>query len=518
MKKALRLAGTLLSVAMLVPCLLPIKVFAGASSIVIDGTTFSEGISSASWSNPEEDVYASDGKLIFPVESTKYTRLINKNVVRACDSKDELLRADMKVKLEHMPQGGEFILGFGLGNIESLPGNKGNLELVFINEGGIKAAIRAYEEQDQLTELMAARSVGASIGSDIAVEVRVEKDRSMTVKLNGQQIYTGVTPVSGEGRIGFLQSGQCKVSISDLNVVSYRYDRPENSNFTESFDDDTFNSNLLLCKMIHRSNNHPCVMEVREYEGDSVLIFENTGQAFLTTTQQYSNFELTFDVPHLLRKAILDDNYATLKPASSWLGISFGDDMMESNAFDYAQAPELVYFNTDSKVHAQSYNGDAVGESAEHAFFDINETRGFSVQLRVVDAHVTVGIKWLDEDRFTTLAEYETKDHRTPLGYVHIWTCGIGNFALDNINMVNLDDNAQVVETGYKAAKFAVPEDYEYTPAQKVYRSGEEAEGKNGLYWYLMIPCAAVVSVVVGLIGWGVSKKRKGREENNNEK
>lgn len=511
MKKTWKFIASTLVVCMLCMCFSPFEAEAGLSRVVVDSTSYTEELNTAVWNIPEKDVTVQDGALYFSAESSKYTRLITKSMVQKSEESNELVSVSFNTKFQSMPENGEFILGFGLPTIESFSGEQGQVEVAFINKNGIQVAVRCFESAGEAINVIEPQSSGIRIGNQAKVAITIANDKTLTIKINGRNLASAVLPLDAEGSVGFFQTGECEAIISDLVISSSRYDRPENSNFTESFDGDSYNSNVLFSKG-SPSAYVPSVMSVESYEGNDVMLYENSGPAQIGTRQKYSNFELTFDVPYLLRKNIEDENGNVKYEKSMWIGVSIGDDNIECENADYSYAADMIYFDTDSNVKSFASGHAVVASSDKYKFFAEDETRGFSIQVKVVDAHITIGMKWLNEDKFTVIGEYDTADKLTPLGYVHIWTCGPGNFAIDNIKMNNLDENPKLVDVEYKTSKFEVPEDFEYVKREMVYRPGTERT-ENSFNAYLIIPCVAVVALFMIGASVIITKRRaKGNE------
>lgn len=509
MKKTWKIMAFALVTCMLCLCFSPCNVEAGLSRIVVDSSSYAEELNTAVWNIPEKDITVQDGALYFSADSTKYTRLITKSMVTKTEEAEELVSASFALNLKSMPENGEFILGFGLANIESFSGEQGQVEVVFANNGGIQMAVRSYENAGQAVNIVEPQAAGFRLGSKAKVAVTIKNDKTMTIAINNKTVASKVLSFDAEGSVGFFQTGGCEVLLSDVTIQSTRYDRPENSNFTEKFDEDKYNANLLFSKAAS-SGYAPSTMSVEEYENDYVMWYENSGLSQIGTTQQYSNFELTFDVPYLLRKNIEDENGNTLHAKSMWVGVSFGDEAMEYDGYGYDYSPEMVYFDHDSAVKSYAQNNKVVGQSEQYKFFDENETRGFSVKVAVVDANVTIGIKWIDEEQFTTLADYEMASKQTPLGYVHIWTCGPGNFAIDNIEMKNLDTSPNLVDVEYKTSKFEVPANYEYKESEMVFRETEGEEAFSGGLIILGVTVLGIAMVGISLV---IAKKKSKKAE-----
>lgn len=510
MRKTWRLATVLLAVVMGCLCLQPQSVWAGHSNVVVDSSSYEEEINTAIWNVPEADVVSKDGKLVFSKDSTKYTRLITKSMVKKTEENKELVSVSFALNIKSMPKNGEFILGFGLGNIESNSGEQGQVEVAFINKGGIQVAIRSYENAGEPQKVAASKPIGVSMGSTVDITVSIENNKTISVMVNGREVSSGKLSFDAEGSVGFFQTGECEVTISNLFIRSHQYDRPENSNFKETFDGDSYNTNLLFSKA-SASAYVPSNMSVERYEENDVMWFENSGPAQIGTRQMYSNFELTFDVPYLLRQNIEDKNGNVLNEKSMWIGVSIGDEKVECENADYSFAADMIYFDTDSNVKSFASGHAIVASSDKYKFFDVEESRGFSIQVKVVDAHIIIGMKWLNEDNFTVIGEYDTADNLTPLGYVHIWTCGPGNFAIDNIQMKNLDAKPNLIEMEYKTSKFDVPEDFVYEEREMIYRPNVEQEEGN-FNAYLLIPVAALLTIL--MIGTTAIITKRRRKEN----
>ena len=120
------------------------------------------------------------------------------------------------------------------------------------------------------------------------------------------------------------------------------------------------------------------------------------------------------------------------------------------------------------------------------------------MKIKMVDSVVTIGIKWLEEQKFDTVLQYKLRGG-TPNGHIHIWVPQAATFAIDNINIRNLDDAPALIETEFKSGKIEAPADYKWEPTERVYK--EAVTKKSGkISWYLLIPTTAVVSAGILLI------------------
>lgn len=506
--------GVLLAVAVSVGSLSPLTAKAGESQTIIDDESLDKK-SNALWNNPEGDVVLQDDKILFPQESTGDTRLITKVAAKVYEELPVMFDGSYSLNLSSLPEGQEFVFACGLARIESFLGDDGNVELFFRKEGGITAGLRVYQD-GEAKELVAPKKIGASEGRVIAVSVSLTTKKQYTVTVNGSRFYEGSLDELGEGRFGFLQTGKCKAEISNMKFTIYTYDTPENTNVEEHFDNGTFDCSKITTKQIFAGSYYPFDFGVQEYNGESVLMLENAGLCCLSTKYEYSNFELTFDVPYLQRKDEVDEEGNVVKPLSGWFGVTYGDEAEQMVGHGFAQSADFILFDRYSSVKSLVRETTSIPRAnlanTAYDYFAEDETRGFSVLVRMVDGHIDLGIKWMDEEKFNIFSSYDLDTHSTPTGYIHIWACEIANWAMDNLVIKNLDNGAKVIETEYKNAKITVPEDYKFQRAEKEYRKSEDGINQN--LWYLLIAGTAVV--VAGGISIVVlvqkKKKKKGKE------
>ena len=143
------------------------------------------------------------------------------------------------------------------------------------------------------------------------------------------------------------------------------------------------------------------------------------------------------------------------------------------------------------------------------------EFQPFTVKLSVVDGKVTVGIKWVTEKNYEILGTY-TLAGGSPTGYIRFAIPDIGNMAIDNLKITNLDENPSLVETEYKNG-IKTFEDAVYEPFERVYKDDKtdaNAETKSGISWYWLLPISAVVgAAMIGISFVVVKVKEKRRKE-----
>lgn len=502
MKKRMKLLSMLMVLVLLGSFLPTTHVEAGAKTNTIDGSSFK---SDGDWNNLKDHVTVDGEKLIFPTDSTEKTAFICKSVIRKDEFFETLASVECNLKFTQLPAGKSFVLAFGLPGIESKLGNRGNVEVTFTNNNGIKVGVVAYETAGTPVTVCSPKAAGMSIGADAKIRAEVTTAGKILVSVNGASVCNGTLPISGEGRVGFLQSGSCAAEVSAFKLTSYQYFRPENTNINEDFSEGSLNIAVLMGRT--KSGNKTFTFE--KYNGEPVMMFRSVGQTFLGTQAQYSNFELTFDVPYLTMEASTDANGEPLDGTGTF-GISFGSDKTNAAAKGYESAIDMVTFH---KEGVYSYKNEDK-YSALNPYWSAEKP--FSLQVIVKDCSVTVGAKWMNEKEYQTLLTYDILN-RDVTGYVHFWVVDKANFAIDNLKITNLDNNPALVEKEFLSGKIEKPEDWVYEPFERVYATKEEeAETEKTISWYLLIPTTALAGVVILAVTDGVvriCKKRKLKKE-----
>ena len=506
MKKILKYKARFLVLVMLlavvdVPAM---PTYARLSVLTIDSTSCESELDETLWSNVDGDVIGKDGILIFSDESTEATSLITKTTALKSEYTENLGYAEFTMNFTNLPEGEKFIFALGLQSIEATFGERGNIEIGFSNNGGLQLDVASYSDVDAPEVHLEATNCG-SLKSKTKVVAKLKNSQELEVSVNGKQIFRGTVSVSGEGSLGFLQTGSCGVEISNFKLTSYKYDRPENCDFVEDFEEGIFNANLLTSKTNAATIYRPSYVQVEEYNGSNVLMFQNTGIGYIGTNYMYSNFELTFDVPFYQWEAVLDEDNKVLSPASDFIGVSFGAETVESTGHGFTSAKDLVLISGTGDVI--SYFNDYQSKG------NLTDKKPFSVRVSVVDSVVSVGLKWMNQTEYKEVLAYEISD--TPTGYVHIWAPSNtgGTFAIDNIKMVNKDEQANLVSVEFESAKMNVPEDYEYKAQGLTYNPDTTVEAEANM-WYLPLVIVAGVCIMTLGVTAGVllMKKRKNRK------
>lgn len=482
---------------------------AGASTIVVDNSSFVDEVNNSVWSNPDGNVTVENSMLVFPKNSTSATRLITKTAARASEMNEELLNVTATIRLETLPSGEKFILALGLSSIEAMAGASGNVEIQFANNGGVKASVVAFGTEGE-QQVISAVSLG-QLNQDINVQVSVTKDGQLRFMTGNRVLGKVKLPVSGEGRVGFLQTGNCAAKVKDLKVVSYRYDTPENSDISEDFESKSMNVNLLTSMMTMRPSIYrPCYAAIQEYEGNQVFMCNNSGETYIGTLYKYSNFEMSFDVPYLQTLAEWNKNGEAIKPICGEFLVGWGySSPNPTGAAEYMTAEQSVSFRSGSQVVPRGYEDKTV-VSEKYPFFTPGEERGVSIKVSVVDTEVVVYMKWIEETIWTEVLRYHTGT-LTSLGYIQLWVLTPGNIAIDNLKIVNKDANPKLLTVDAKYDNLDKVEDYQYKKAEYIYK--DLAVKEETFNWYSLIPIVAGVCVVAFGTTWGITaimRRKKG--------
>lgn len=488
------------------------QVEAGSSDVVLDKSSFEEKLDLASWNNTDENVTSENGMLVFSKESNSATGLIAKTIARNTGYHKNIVSMKSVMDLTNVPKGKSFIMALGLSSIEATTGEAGNVEVHFKNDGGLKVSVVEYDDDGNENVLLSPVKVGSS--NSVTAEVVITAKQRMVLKVNGAQLCDEKLTVDGEGRVGFLQTGGCAVSVKDVEIVSHKYDRPENTNISEDFEQGTINVNTLTAKMVTLMRDYtPFGMRVTEVDGNYVMQIQNAAATYLGTLHKYSNFEITFDVKDLVRKAEIDEEGNITWPKSEVFGVSFGDEAPDYTEHGYLTSVDMVVFNAGSNVYSLNHGDLEVATEKGYNFYDEDCERDFTVRVSVIDGVVTTSMKWVDETEFTEILSYRVS-RENPLGYVHIWTSGQYNtMNIDNLTIVNKDQDPNLIEVDYQSALWEKPEDFQYEKITAVYREDATDTTENAefnVYW--MIPIVAGLCVVC-FVGVMLITNKKGKKE-----
>ena len=511
MKRIRKLARTLgaVAIAFVLVCnpLCTTTVSAGASDIIIDSGSFKDKLDETVWNAPNGDIAVQNDKIIFDSDAMDGTRLIAKNAIRMSDYHTELFKADYAVNLKNLMDS-KFIVMFGLESVEANYGETGNVELVFEKTDGLRAGLVTYDDNGEAVALSESKKIS---GTNLKISVFATTDRNLTITVNGSKLFDGKVEMDLTGRVGFAVTGPVEAEISSIDIISHRYDRPENTNIVEDFEKGTINTNTLYSLMKANGGGWPSYLVVEEFEGSQVLMFSNVGTGYIGTVHQYSNFELSFDMPYILYRSIMREEGSVISDKSRGLVVSFGDELSEYDSLKYKSSPEAIVVANESISRLK--DSSMTANLKETGYYSKNENIGYSVKIRVIDGQVTVYAKALDAETFDEVLSYKM-GNITPLGYIHIWSNEIANVAIDNLVITNLDDNPNTVELDYKEGFIQSNGDWVYQPMDKIYRDTVTVEEQTSSPWPWIAAAEAAVGVLfaVGAVVYAVTKKKAGKE------
>ena len=496
----------LIAVLLCISMLQPIHVEAGLSETVIDSSM----LDGTNWSNPDEDVVIKEGKILFTKNGTEYSRYISRAVAKMDEKNEKLVTVSSAVTFQSIPNGKAFIIALGLSSIEATSGEAGNIEVAFSNNGGIKVGVTVYDENGNAVSVVSPKVCNIAMKHVADVTVEISTDSKIKVLVNGSNVCSGTLPVSGEGRVGFMQTGICEVEIANVKMTQYGYERPENVNVDTDFEEGALDISALNAKVLELEASFPRGQYIEQYNGSNVFVFKNVYYSYLGTNYQYSNFEISFDVPYVNTETVYNEDGSLKEAGQTSIAVAFGGEQSKWQIVDgWMKAGETIFFHKDS---VYSYNNREEWNAVLTEKYFTTKDRGFSVKLKVVDGLVEAGIKWMDENDFHTVLTYKMKS-ALPTGYIHIWAPEAGQCAIDNLKITNLDDTPNIIETEFKSGKWEYPEDTVYEPTQATYLEVDAEKNVLQLSWYYLIPAAALVSVIAVVITMVATRKRKGKEE-----
>lgn len=485
------------------------EVKAGKTTTVLNAKNLADA---TCWYCPNEDVLTDNSILTFTDKSTGNTKYVSKVTIESNEDNEEFLVMECVVQLNKLPKGEKFVLGLGLTRLESSIGDANNIEVTFTNDNGIKVGVYANETAGTPVTIAGPQACGMSVGQGAKVRISVTNKQVLNVTVAGRKICSDKIPVTGSGRIGFLQTGKCAAEIKELDIRGYKYERPENTSVSEDFENgvdiskievvSTYKNGIPLMK--------PARVAVEECgEGNKALVFVNAGGYYFTTMYKYSNFEMTFDVPDLrLVKDVYEDERGQYFHS---FGIAFG--LTTNVAADWYSTDSVDQIVFDRWGTVASIKQEGFSTTLEsHKYWE--DFKPISVKLSVIDGDVTVGVKWVTEKEYTTVGSYKLETG-SPSGYIRFSVPDVGNASIDNLKITNLDDKANVIETEYQSSQITVT-DAEYEPFEKEYANTDEDKevvslDKKAMMWYLLIPEAILIAaaiIVVPMIADAHKKKK----------
>lgn len=504
--KYLKLLCLLLSFVII----LAIPVSAGNITTVVTSTNEEGELNVADWYDPNDELAVQNGVLDIPGDSSSETRLITKILAEKDNAYTTMAEISGSVKFTALPDGEYFSIGFGLDSIESYSEEPESAEIVFKNNGGLSVGAVYYDENGDKSEIAPFVKVG-SISSAFSLSAVLYCNDELKLSINGKEAVSAKIPSSCEGRVGFLQSGNCGAEIKDLKVVFHKYDRPENFDYVETFENGIYNDELFTTAY-YGSARSPAGMNVEDYGGSKVLMYRNAGRCYFGTKKQYSNFELAFDIPYISRETKKDeDGNIVLVPCGPFC-ISFGDVAKDFDGWQFTTSTELVHFTLNT-VWGYNHKPEKFRVPySDMGLFDKDTNEGFSVKMRMVDGNFSLYLKKLGDTEFKEIASAYYDNFRT--GYIKFWSTGESNIAIDNISIKNLDESPNLTEAKIASALIKV-DDFKYEKIKPVWKN--KAGEKDGIQM-VWVYVSAGVSLLILAVAFTVrilrnKKRRKKTDE-----
>ena len=439
------------------------------------------------------DISQQDGKIVFDQSSTNADSKIV-SVVLANDLRemgiDTCINGTVTVKVNEVLTG-EFYVGFGLARPYSAV-NSASAICLYDNSGTVGVKVENFANENR--GVIYTASSGYAYGEEIVIAFDVFSAGSMYLEINNDILlnHDNEKTVASVGYFGFGQSTSSSVEIYNAEVRAATYDRPTNSNVNETFSDG-FDAALLYSEG-GASGYYTPEKVVCE---DGVLKFTNvTVTGYISTKYEFSNFTMTYDIPHIQRVAERDAEGNIITPATNWLGVSIGCPAIKTNSA-VAVAQSLFFYMMPVYV-----NGDATSFSCvlmnnfsilkqvsvanEYNFFSVKNgvdsegnERTVNLKVEMLDGRLQVFAKYKTDpiNRYYKIMDYDLG--YTPQGFVQIWGYGdsffyvqenlekgidslCANYWIDNLVIENKDKNPNITDVDFITSKFPKQDDYLY--------------------------------------------------------
>lgn len=459
---------------------------------VVTENMYEDELSNQKW-YMTRDISHEQGKIVFDAEKTnadsKIVSVVLANDLREMDI-DTCISGTITVKVNEALTG-EFYIGFGLERPYSAV-NSASAICLYDENGTIGVKVENFKGESIGTVYTAETTYAYS--EELVIDFDIFSAGSMYLSVNSTTLlnHDNEKTVYANGYFGFGQSASSSVEIYNAEVRAATYDTPTNTNFTETFDDG-FNSAILYSE---GGANGYFTPESVVCE-DGVLKFNNvTITGYVSTKQEYSNFTMTYDIPHIQREAVVDEQGNVITPATNWMGISIGCPAIKTNS-SVAVAQSLFFYmmpvysggnaisytcvllNNYSIVKTASVSGEKNFFALENGLDGDGNERTVNLKVQMLDGVLQVFVKYEGEpeNRYGKVFEYNLG--YTPMGFVQIWGYGddfnyvqnnmangkdsyCANFWIDNLSIENTDKNAKLVEVNFQSSKFPAQDDFLY--------------------------------------------------------
>ena len=403
---------------------------------------------------------------------------------------------DLSADLINIPQGAAFVTSFGLSSTRSDIGETGTLE-IYVENGG-KAGVALVKESGR--EII---GTPKAIDSALKLSVNISVEKTVSVYNDDEILFDSLAIdriPEGYFAMGY-RGGNCIVNVTDVSLKTYSYETPANVNITgdlkETFDNDEYNMNFWESRSSIGATAPSYLMP-----DNGVLRFNNVEKAYFASKYKYSNFELNFDMLDVGYYKV-DEDGNVVSVASDCLSVYFGTAAYDEDVYntmtsgnygvriggwingqhDSTQTSSQIVF---SGTQVNKNTGFKVNWMDDCNPYDHEKTgdRRTNIKIRIEDLTFKMWLKYEDEswnedeNGIPAITPIFSESLRfTPNGHIRFCTYGnntlssggitdtlIPNFSLDNIEVINLDKDANLIQgIGFKSNKYDIGSDYEYT-------------------------------------------------------
>lgn len=429
---------------------------------------------------------AQNGEILFTAQKTDSRFNLKRKIYNLGKSGIEnSFTMEGSFTLNALPAGVRFGFMFGLQSVLGTAGQQGSSMLWFENaDGAVQYGLSNFTVDGETSLLTGKTDAGISLGQPFTIDLCVKNNADAILKIGAADEQT-IKGVATEGYVGFGQYTQTEEAFSSAKIAAlaingYENETPENAEYFEKFDYESFNMRMFVS-----SSKAGVLPQSGLNVENGMLHFRNTGEAVFGSLYTYSNVELSFDIPSVQRDAVYE-NGQLMSSISAPIGISLG---AANNMTASVDVPVYVEFRSDGGTPLERGCGTRLLLSSHkniladvklpacYDLYNMADTEVLSVRIIVKDCTVVVGLKTAAQTGFTDLITAELEN--TPTGYFQLMSAtamnsanagGLapgsvwqGNFCIDNLSVVNRDSDKVVVAIDYLSNRDPIPEDYEYT-------------------------------------------------------
>ena len=473
--------------------------FAGESREgVVTENTIKEKLSDAHWyvKNVSHKKEGDKSYIVFNSSSSENTRIIS--YAYGADLRDRGLDKCWygSVILNISELKGNFYVVFGLNKVNATMSQGICSAISFYDNGANKIAAKIINKNGVEETTLEEISGVFEYNDNLKLDITVKTDGKVYLSVNNVKYldYDNETACRSVGYFGFAQSAGSgvKITYTDEGLYTSVYDTPENADVDEDFEDG-FDANRLYV------NNNEMRQGYYKPEGmfceDGVLKFSNlTSYGFVSTCYEFSNFEMSFDIPHLQRKCVLDDDGNIIVPASNyWFGICLGAPNLDNPHYAITTSVMILFtpiytageptglclqlLDNYKEKYSKYLSDEDNFWLTKNAYDEYGRERTVNMHVVMEDGKLTCEFKWNNKSTYHKILD-EFDLHYTPYGYVQIH--GQGNdatsiskndslagssFWIDNLKVKNTDENANKISPDdlvKRSNSIKTDEDYDY--------------------------------------------------------